>query len=145
MPNPYRQEILLLLSRAECHYGDTLRDEEVGWSVDRAAGERNIEPGRNVDLRRAVRRVLDGETASNKSQAGHEDGVFRALLHFRGSMSEGLRQYADTQLSRLKAEFLPNLKAEPLKCNHRGANQPKQAISQERRCECGYTHAGECW
>lgn len=145
MPNPYRQEILLLLRRADCHYGDTLRDQEAGWSVDRAAGERNVQPGRIVDLRRAVHRVLDGEPASTKSQAGHEDGLLRALLHFRGSMSECLRQYVDTQLSRLKAEFFPGLRAEPLKCNHRGTRQAKQTISHERRCECGYIHAGDCW
>jgi hypothetical protein len=32
--------------------------------------------------------------------------VLRALLHFRGEMSDGLRQHIDTGLARLKAQFL---------------------------------------
>ena len=67
------------------------------------------------------------------------------LLHFRGEMSEGLRQHIDTRLARLKVEFLPDLKVVALQCNTRGANQPRPAPSRERACECGLTHAGECW
>jgi len=35
--HPQRAEMLALLGRADCHYGNTLRDEEAGWSVERAA------------------------------------------------------------------------------------------------------------
>ena len=34
--NPHRGEILSLLRRADCHYGNTLRDEEDGWAADYA-------------------------------------------------------------------------------------------------------------
>jgi hypothetical protein len=143
--NPHRGEILTLLRRADCHYGNTLRDKEAGWSVEHAAGERKVDTDRIVDLRAAVQRAAAGEVSRNKSQAGHEDGILRALLHFRGEMSDGLRRHIDTGLARLKAEFIPDLKAEPLQCNHRGTNQPKPAPSRERKFECGLTHAGECW
>jgi|RhiMethySRZTD1v2_1073278.scaffolds.fasta_scaffold883483_2 hypothetical protein len=143
--DPHRNEILMLLRRADCHYGNTLRDEEAGWTAEYAAGERNVQPDRIVELREAVRAVVDGEFSRTKAQAGHEDGVRRALLHFRGEMSKGLRQCVDTRLARLKAEFIPDLKVTPLQCTHRGANRPKPAPSRERECECGYTHAGECW
>jgi hypothetical protein len=143
--NPHRDEILTLLRRADCHYGNTQRDEEAGWSVDRAARERNVTTDRIVELRAAVRRVSNGEHSRNKAQAGHEDGVLRAVLHFRSGMSEALRQHIDTRLVRLKAEFIPDLKAEPLQCNARGANHVRRVSSRERACECGYTHAGECW
>lgn len=89
--------------------------------------------------------MRDGEFSRNATQAGHEDGVLRALLHFRSEMSDGLRQYIDTRLAQLKAEFLPGLKAVPLQCNTRGANRLKPAPSRERACECGLTHAGDCW
>jgi hypothetical protein len=52
----------------------------------------------------------------------YEDGVLRALLHFRGEMSDGLRQHIDTGLARLKAQFLPHLKAVPLQCHSRGGS-----------------------
>jgi hypothetical protein len=143
--NPYRDEILSLLRRADCHYGNTLRDEEAGWTVEHAARARNVQPGRIVELRGAVHAVADGQLSRTKAQAGHEDGVLRALLHLRGNMSEDLRQHIGTRLGRLKAEFLPDLKAVPLQCNTRGANQPKPAPSHERPCECGLTHAGDCW
>jgi hypothetical protein len=143
--NPHRDEMLSLLRRADCHYGNTLRDEEAGWTAEYAAGERNVQPGRIVELRGAVRAATDGQVSRTKAQAGHEDGVLRALLHFRGEMSEGLRRHIDTQLTRLKTEFLPDLKAVPLQCNTRGANQPRAAPSRERACECGLTHSGECW
>ena len=91
----------------DCHYGNTLRDEDAGWSVDRAGRERNVQSSRIVELREAVRRVADGDFSRTKAQAGHEDGVLRAMLHFRGQMSEGLRQHVDTRLARLKAQFIP--------------------------------------
>jgi ElaB/YqjD/DUF883 family membrane-anchored ribosome-binding protein/energy-coupling factor transporter ATP-binding protein EcfA2 len=128
--NPHRDEILALLRRADCHYGNALRDEEAGWTVEHAARERNVQPGRILELRRAVRAAADGQFSRTKSQAGHEDGVLRALLHFRGEMSEGLRQHIDSRLARLRAEFLPDLKAVPLQCNTRGANRPRAADIQ---------------
>jgi hypothetical protein len=143
--NPYRDEILTLLRTADCHYGNTLRDEEAGWTAERAARARNVQLDRIVELRHAVHAVVDGEFSQNMAQAGHEGGVFRALLHFRGDMSEGLRQYIDTQITRLRSAFDPALKATPLQCTNRGANQPKAASSRERACECGLTHAGACW
>lgn len=143
---PIHEEILALLRRADCHYGNALRDDEAGWSVEQAAGERNVRTDRIVALRAAVRRAADGEHSRNKAQAGHEDGVLRALLHFRHEMSDELRQHIDTRLTRLKAEFIPNLKAVPLQCTTRGANRPKQVVvSREQSCSCGLTHAGECW
>jgi hypothetical protein len=143
--NPHRGEILSLLRRADCHYGNTLRDEEAGWSVEHAARERDVQTSRIVELRTAVHRARDGEVSRNPTQAGHEDGVLRALLHFRSEMSDGLRRYIDTRLARLQAEFLPDLTAVPLQCNTRGANHPNRAPSRERACECGLTHAGDCW
>jgi hypothetical protein len=120
-------------------------DEEAGWTVEHAARERNVQLGRIVELRGAVHAVTDGQSSHTKAQAGHEDGVLRALLHFRGEMSEDLRQHIGTRLARLKAEFLPALKAVPLQCNTRGANQLKPTPSHPRACECGLTHAGDCW
>jgi hypothetical protein len=79
--NPHREEILALLRRADCHYGNALRDAEVGLTVDEAADKRKVRTDRIVALRAAVRRVGDGEHSRTKAQAGHEDGVLRALLH----------------------------------------------------------------
>jgi hypothetical protein len=140
-----RAEILALLARADCHYGNTLRDKEAGWSIERAAGERNVTPAGIRELRAAVARVCHGERSRIKAHAGHEDGVLRALLHFRGQMSDELRQHISTRLAALKAEFIPDLKPEPLQCSAGGAHRPEPATSRERACECGYTHAGECW
>src|SRR5699024_195766 len=118
---------------------------EAGWSVEHAARERKVRTERIVALRAAVQRAVAGEVSHTKSQAGHADGIVRAVLHFRGEISDELRRHIDAGLARLKAEFLPDLTAEPLQCNHRGANQPKPVPSRERKCECGLTHAGECW
>jgi len=41
MPNPYHDEVLALLRRADCHYGWALRDEEEGLSVEEAATKRD--------------------------------------------------------------------------------------------------------
>ena len=88
MANPYHDEVLEFLRRADCHYGFALRDEEEGLSVAEAAAKRDhVREDRIVDLRRAVHMVADGEQSINKKQAGHEDGVLRALLHFQGGMS----------------------------------------------------------
>jgi hypothetical protein len=143
--NPHRDEIRSLLRHADCHYGNTLRDEEAGWTVEHTARERNVQPGRIVELRGAVHAVADGHLSRTKAQAGHEDGVLRALLHFRGEMSEELGRHISARLARIKAEFLPDLKATPLQCNTRGANQQKPSPSNEHACGCGLTHAGDCW
>jgi exonuclease III len=142
---PLGDEIRALLRRADCHYGNTLRDYEAGLSVERAARERNVRTDRIVALRAAVARASAGEPSRIKAHAGHEDGVLRALLHYRGEMSGELRQHIDTRLARLKAEFLPDLKSVPLQCKTRGANPVRPTLSREVACECGYTHAGECW
>jgi hypothetical protein len=120
--NPHREEILALLRRADCHYGNALRDAESGLTVDEAADKRKVRADRIVALRAAVGRVGDGEHSRTRAQAGHEDGVLRALLHFRSEMSDGLRQHIDTGLARLKAQFLPHLKAVPLQCHTRGGS-----------------------
>jgi hypothetical protein len=123
MPNPYHDEVLSLLRRADCHYGWALRDEEEGLTVDQAANKRDqVRTDRIVELRRAVHMVADGEHSINKKQAGHEDGVLRALLHFRGVMSDGLRQYIPTRLAQLQPQFGMKNTQEPLLCRTRGAN-----------------------
>jgi hypothetical protein len=120
---PYRDEILSLLRRADCHYGAALRDEEAGLSVEQAARKREeVRIDRIIDLRRAVHMVADVEHARNKAQAGHEDGVLRALLHFESEMSDGLRQHIVTRLAHLQPEFGLRRTAAPLRCVTRGAN-----------------------
>ena len=62
MPNPYHDEVLALLRRADCHYGWALRDEEEGLSVEEAATKRdNVRIDRIAELRKAVHMVADGE------------------------------------------------------------------------------------
>jgi hypothetical protein len=57
--------------------------EEAGLDVEEAARTRDeVRPDRIVDLRLAIRMVANAERSLNKRQAGHEDGVLRALLHF---------------------------------------------------------------
>jgi hypothetical protein len=143
--NPHRDESERCSVAPTVTTATTLRDEEAGWTVERAARERNVKTDRIIELRAAVRRVCNSEHSRTKAHAAHEDGVLRALLHFRGEMSDGLQQHIDTRLTQLKAEFIPELKAVPLQCNTRGANKPRPAASRERSCDCGYTHAGECW
>jgi hypothetical protein len=65
-----RPEILALLRRADCHYGNTLRDEEAGWSVEHAARERNVQTDRIRELRAAVGRASRGEPSRIKAHAG---------------------------------------------------------------------------
>jgi hypothetical protein len=66
--------------------------------------------------------VANGVHSINKKQAGHEDGVLRALLHFRGVMSDGLRQYIPTRLAQLQPQFGLTKTQAPLLCRTRGAN-----------------------
>jgi len=121
--NPYHDEVLSLLRRADCHYGWALRDEEEGLTVEEAANKRDqVRTDRIVDLRKAVHMVADGEHSNNKRQAGHEDGVLRALLHFRGVMSAGLRQHISARLAELQPQFGLAKTEAPLLCRTRGAN-----------------------
>lgn len=123
MHNPYRNEMLTLLRRADCHYGDALRDLEAGLDIPQAARKRDeVRLDRIVALRHAVGMVADSEHSVNKKQAGHEDGVLRALLHFEGEMTGDLRRHIYARLAQLQPEFgLPQSVA-PLRCVTRGAN-----------------------
>ena len=116
-------EIRALLRRADCHYGNALRDEEEGLSVEEAAFKRDqVLTSRIVQLRRAVNMVADGEHSVNKTQAGHEDGVLRALLHFQGEMSSELRQHILAHLAYVQSQFGLKRTTDPLGCVTRGAN-----------------------
>ena len=66
--------------------------------------------------------VADGEHAATKAQAGHEDGVLRALLHFESGMSEELCRYISTRLMQLQLEFGLRRTTAPLRCVTRGAS-----------------------
>ena len=130
--NPHRDEILALLRRADCHYGNALRDEEAGWTVEHAARERDaVRLDRIMDLRRAVRMVSDGELSQTKVQAGHEDGVLRALLHFETEMSDGLRARILARLVQLQPEFGLRQTVQPLRCVTRGA-QARRVRASDR-------------
>ncbi len=121
--NPYREEILSLLRDADCHYGGTVRDEAEGLTVEDAAQKRDgVRLDRIMKLRQAVHMVADGEHSLNKTQAGHEDGVLRALLHFRGQMSGELHRHILTRLAELQTEFGLTETLAPLRCVTRGAN-----------------------
>lgn len=143
--NPFRDEMLALLRRADCHYGNTLRDEEAGRSVEEAARRRSVKPERIVELRERIRVVVvDREVSGNKTRAEHEAAILRALLHFRSVMSDGLLHQVKMRIVDLKTEFLPDLEATPLQCTKWGANVKLKAVSHDRVCDCGLTHAGEC-
>ena len=120
--NPHREEILALLRRADCHYGNALRDADAGLTVDEAADKRKVRTDRIVALRAAVRRVGDGEHARTKGSGGPRGRGAPCPAAFRSEMSDGLRQHIDTGLARLKAQFLPHLKAVPLQCHSRGGS-----------------------
>lgn len=129
--NPYRNEILELLRRADCHYGDALRDQDAGLDVPQAARKRDdVQLDRIVDLRRAVGMVADGEHSLNKKQAGHEDGVLRALLHFEGDMSSELRRYILSRLAQLQPQFGLTQSVAPLRCVTRGAKARRRQRKQ---------------
>ena len=96
----HRRESLDLLRKAACHYGNTLRDEDESLSIADAAAKRDeVKLDRITDLRRAVHQVADGRPSRTKAEAGHEDAVLRALLHFDAEMTPELRQYVYTRLS----------------------------------------------
>ena len=144
--NQHSDEILSLLRRANCHYGAALCDEEAGLSVEKAARKRDgVQLDRIADLRRAVHMVADGEHSINATQAGHEDGVLRALLHFQGQMSGELRKHVLARLAQLQPQFGLPKSVEPLRCRTRGANARRTQKPKESCQECRTVHAGECW
>ncbi|WP_133258922.1 type II toxin-antitoxin system Phd/YefM family antitoxin [Mycolicibacter senuensis] len=119
---PYRDEILTLLRSADCHYGNALRDKEAGLSIAEAAAKRDeVTLDRIEDLRHAVHQVADAEPSRTKTEAGHEDGVLRALLHFESEMSPELRQHVYARLTAVQAEFGLRETTQPLRCVTRGA------------------------
>lgn len=149
MTNAHRDVIADYLRDAECHFGHTLKEVEARLTVEQASELRDVGADQVAACRRAVNRVLDGEFAANVTQASYDAAVFRALLHRRDDMTPDLRQYVDTQLARLKAEWLPDLKPEPLQCPY-GYGAPAKAGAAGRRepevCpDCQMVHAGECW
>lgn len=119
---PYRDEVLTFLRSADCHYGNALRDEEAGLSIADAAAKRDeVKLDRIEDLRRAVHQVADAEPSRTKAEAGHEDGVLRALLHFESEMSQELRQHVYARLAAVQSEFGLRETTQPLRCVTRGA------------------------
>ena len=126
--NLHRDEILSLLRQADCHYGDALRDEEAALTVAEAARKRDdVEHDRIIALREAVSMVARGERSLNKTQAGHEDGVLRALMHFDGDMSVDLRRDIHARLAQLQPEFGLRETTAHLRCVTRGTNARRTA------------------
>lgn len=120
--NHFHDEILQLMRQADCHYANALRDEEDGLSIEDAARKRDeVRLDRTIDLRRAVHMVALGEHSQSKAQAGHEDGVLRALLHLEGQMSMELRRYICARLAEVQSEFGLRETTQPLRCVTRGA------------------------
>lgn len=120
--SPHHDEILDLLRRADCHYGFALRDEDDALTIAAAAAKRDeVNSDRIVDLRRAVHQVAEGIHSVTKKEAGHEDGVLRALLHFEPEMSDGLRRHVYTRLAAAQEEFGLRETTQPLRCVTRGA------------------------
>ena len=141
----HRDEILGFLRRANCHYGNTVRDEEEGLSDKEAALKRKVQPERIRELRREIRHVVDGRLSNGPSQADYEQAVLRALLHFPAELSDGLRQHIDGRLARIKAEHRPNQLFEPLRCDGR-SGRPSQPDKACNVCaQCHQEHAGECF
>ena len=147
--NPHRSEIADYLRRASCHFGHTFREELDGLSVDEASDKRDVGRDQVASCRHAVHRVLAGEFSANETQASYDEAVYRALLHFRGEMSDGLRQYVLAQLARFKAEWLPDLKVEPLQCPYGAGARRRQAWASPGTTgvcpDCHMAHAGDSW
>ncbi|QZA09632.1 DUF3883 domain-containing protein [Mycolicibacter heraklionensis] len=116
--NPYREDIAGYLRRAQCHYGAQLLYDEAGWTVEDTANELDVQQQRVRACRRSVHRVIDGQFAANKTQADFDADALRALLHFRGEMSDGLREHINTRLNRLRTEHELDTGVEPLRCKY---------------------------
>lgn len=122
MTDTHRNEILNFLRHANCHYGNALRDKESGLTIAEAAAKRDeVKVDRIADLRRAVHQVAAGQRSVTKKEAGHEDGVLRALLHFDVEMSQGLRRHIYGRLAAVQSEFGLRATTQPLRCVTRGA------------------------
>ncbi|MDZ7882574.1 MAG: DUF3883 domain-containing protein [Mycobacterium sp.] len=136
---PHRDEILGLLRRVDCHYGATLRDEDAGLSIAGAAAKRDgVKLDRIAELRRAVHQVADGAHSRTKKEAGNEDGVLRALLHFDAEMTPELRRYVYARLAAVQPEFGLRETTEKLACRTRGAQARRTrpaAVSDEQLLE----------
>lgn len=118
----HRDQILEHLRNADCHYGNALRDEEAGLSIAAAAAKRDeVKLDRITDLRRAVHQVADGQHSRNKAEAGHEDGVLRALLHFDAELTPELRSHVYARLAEVQSQFGLRETTQPLRCVTRGA------------------------
>ena len=141
----HRDEILGFLRRANCHYGNTVRDQEEGLSETEAALKRKVEPERIGKLRWDVHHVANGRRSNGQSQADDEQGVLRALLHFSAELSGGLRQHIDSRLARIKAEHWPNQLFEPLRCDGRSRRPAKPDKACNVCAQCHQEHAGECF
>ncbi|ULP48349.1 protein NO VEIN domain-containing protein [Mycolicibacter virginiensis] len=126
----HRPEILDLLRDADCHYGNTLRDEEAGLSVPEAAAKRDgVKPSRIIELRRAVHQVAGGEHSRVTKWAEHEDAVLRALLHFDATMTPELRRYLYARLAAVQSEFGLPTTTEKLACRTRGAQARRTRVA----------------
>jgi hypothetical protein len=130
--NPLRNEIADYLRRASCPFGRTFREELDGLSVDQASEKGDVGRDQVASCRHTVHRVLAGEFSANATQASYDEAVYRALLHFRGEMSDGLRQYVLAQLAWYKAERLPDLNVAPNRCSARIPPAPRQRQSRAR-------------
>lgn len=125
MVNPHRDEIAGYLLRAECHYGHTLNEVEAGLTVAESVARRRVvvpphmrPPGSEqvADCREAVHRVLNGEAATSRKQAGYDEAVCRSLLHFRDEMSPELHGYLVTRLGELQSTYKITPSLKPLTC-----------------------------
>lgn len=59
----------MLLRRADCHYGNRSATRRLAGTVERAAIDRNVQPDRIDELRRAVLRLLVGEPANTNDES----------------------------------------------------------------------------
>lgn len=85
-------------------------------TVEEDARQLGRSPDQVSSCRRGVHRVLHGAFAANKTQAGYDEAILRALLHLRGEMSPELRRYVDARLSGLRTTFSLTTRVEPLRC-----------------------------
>lgn len=116
-----RSEILDFIRKADCHYGNTLRDEDDRLTIAEASARRDhVKLDRIRDLRRAIHQVANGEPSRTKKEAGHEDAVLRALLHFASELSPELSHHVHARLAKVQAEFGLPATNKPLRCVVRG-------------------------
>lgn len=147
--NPHRDEIAGYLRRADCHFGHTLREVEAALTVDQVSQLRDVGRDQVASCRHAVHRVLGGEFAANSTQASYDEAVHRALLHFRGEMSDEAHQYVLSRLDELRRRFNLATGVEPLQCPYSTGVPAKPGAGRGRESavcpDCRMQHAGECW